>query len=721
MKGWVRAIAATIIGVAGAVASTAWAAGSTGWSIPGKKAPELEQPDVTVRLIAEREALIPQADNRLAVVINQQNGWHTYWTMPGDAGFPTRFTFNLPEKLSATEPEVPYPERLDTMGIISFAFNGETVFPFRVSVPRDVPMGAKAKITLEADYLACKDVCVPGHASTSIELPYAVKADASSDAALLKRGEMLIPEKTRALKTEATVDGTKLEIKIPSGEVAIHHALSFFPLEANQIVLANAPRLARTKDGSSALYLTLTKEFAVSTPKALRGVLVADGGPLEKGGWAVETTLPLSAGTVIAPLAENEPDVIDGSHAASLTALTAIGFAFFGGLILNLMPCVFPVLSLKILHLLESGRRGEPMLGHGLATTAGVLVTMLSIAGVLILLRNAGMALGWGFYLQSSWVVAALLLLFVAISLNLLGLYEFTLGTQLGNLSAARPMAGSKLHSFLSGVLAVVVASPCTAPFMGAALGYALTRPSLEALGIFAALGIGMSLPWLLLCLFPSWSKWLPKPGAWMNTFRRVMAIPMLAAALWLVWVLNQQLNLKGLLVLALAVLALGLSLWLIGRAQWGKSSSRILAASLSILAVGAVASVGMGLYERNASAQAHGTWQPWSESAVEAALTKGQPVFVDFTAAWCITCQANKAAALNRDAVQEALNRYGYARFVGDWTNYDPQITKELERFHRSGVPLYLVYRPNGQVTVLPELLTPGIVLEALEANAKP
>ena len=336
---------------------------------------------------------------------------------------------------------------------------------------------------------------------------------------------------------------------------------------------------------------------------------------------------------------------------------------------------------------------------------------MLILSGALLLLRSFGLALGWGFQLQSPWVVCALLFLFVGITLNLLGIYEFTFGSQL-SFGGNRPRS-SRLNSFFTGILAVIVASPCTAPFMGAALGFALTLPAAEATGIFLALGLGMALPWLALCLFPSWTKCLPKPGAWMNVFRRMMAIPMLGAALWLAWVLMQQLSSVGLGIALLGVLIVVALCVLVGRQQWGKGRHGLLIGVTSVASIAVVALIGSGLFATQSTHQNEGSWQVWSPEAVQVALNKRQPVFIDFTAAWCITCQANKVAALNRAEVQAKFDELGYVRFEGDWTNYDERITKELERFKRSGVPLYLIYRPDGDVVVLPELLTPSSVGE--------
>ena len=366
-------------------------------------------------------------------------------------------------------------------------------------------------------------------------------------------------------------------------------------------------------------------------------------------------------------------------------------------------------------QLIEGYRRGERLLPHGIAFTGGVLVTMGVLAGALLALRGVGMALGWGFQLQSPWVVSLLLVLFVAITINLLGVFEFTAASHLADTRVARsaPRTGAA-SSFFTGILAVIVASPCTAPFMGAALGYAVTQPAVEAIAVFLSLGLGMALPWLLLCIFPGWSRMLPRPGAWMDVFRKVMAIPMALAVVWLGWVLSKQVSLNGMLLMLAGCGSAAIALWLLGREQWGRGRNRVLMGVTSFLA----AVIATGEFDRAATAQGRGVWQPWSEEAVRASLAEGRPVFVDFTAAWCVTCQANKVAALDRDEVQTAFRDGNVTLLMGDWTNRDPAITDILSRFGRSGVPLYLLYRPDGTVQVLPELLTPGIVLDAVKGG---
>lgn len=681
-----------------------------------------EKAHVEVSLAAAQDALTPQAQNQLAVVFRHEAGWHTYWTNPGDAGLPPEFTFTLPEGFAATAPQFPLPEKILTGGLTSFGYEGETLFPFRVEIPRSAGTTGSAVIRLHVEYLACKDMCVPGSADASIRLPLRVSASPSADAAAIDAALKAIPEKAGPEGLSAVSDGKRLRIDVAASGL-VKRSLDFIPASQSVMKYSDPAVFEKHEDGSASLYFTaadrFAKEWAKAPAKALSGLLIADGGP-KAGGWAVETSFPLAAGEVGAPAVQPgaAAAAIAESGGVSFSTWTALAFAFVGGLILNLMPCVFPVLSLKLLQLVGGAQKGEKLLSHGIAFTGGVLVTMGVLSGILMALRGAGSALGWGFQLQEPWVVGVLILLFAAITLNLLGLYEFTAGSGIANATAVKkgPKAGV-LNSFMTGILAVVVASPCTAPFMGAALGFALTQPAVEAIFVFLSLGLGMAMPWLLLCVFPSWAKRLPKPGPWMSVFRKVMAIPMACAVLWLGWVLSKQVNFYGMLLVVTAIAAAAVFLWLLGREQWGRGRNRVLMGAMGVVAVAAIAAAGSGTFARTSAADGYDDgWQPWSEAAVAQALAAGKPVFVDFTAAWCVTCQANKLAALDRGEVIDAFEKNGYVRLMGDWTNRSADIAEVLARFGRSGVPLYLIYRPDGRVEVLPELLTPGVVIEALE-----
>lgn len=709
VKTWFAAAAALFAAAVSAAPEGGWLS-----ALDNKQADQSAAgPQVSVELVAEKTGLEPQANNRLAVVINHEPGWHTYWRMPGDAGLPTRFNFTAPAELKLTEPRFPLPEALITQGMVSYGYSDQAVFPFEVEVPR-FPTGRNADIRVHVEFLACKDMCIPGEADASIRLPYTVAPKPSENAALIENALPLIPEAADIDGLTAVYESDRLHIKLPATSVKVEKSLQFFPLAEDTTVLSAEPIFRHADDNSAELFLTLQPDFAANPRETIDGLLVADGGPA-KGGWAVETVMPLRAGSVaeIKPLIKLETP----AAALSFSTLTALAFAFLGGLILNLMPCVFPILSLKLLQLVEGYRRGEKLFAHGVAFTGGVLLTMGVLSGLLLALRGVGMALGWGFQLQSAWVVALLVILFVAITLNLCGVFEFTAASHLADTRVARnaPKTGV-MSSFFTGVLAVVVASPCTAPFMGAALGYAVTQPAIEALAVFLSLGFGMALPWLLLCLFPAWSKWLPKPGVWMDWFRKIMAIPMGLAVIWLVWVLSKQITINGLLLMAAACGATAVFLWLLGREQWGRGRNRPLMAVMAVITIGVIGVTASGQFDRPNAVETKGNWAPWSEAAVKASLAEGKPVFIDFTAAWCVTCQANKFAALNRNEVQARFKAKQYTLLVGDWTNRDPAITEVLAAFGRSGVPLYLIYRPDGSVEVLPELLTPGIVTDAID-----
>ena len=403
-----------------------------------------------------------------------------------------------------------------------------------------------------------------------------------------------------------------------------------------------------------------------------------------------------------------------------MSLVAALGAAFLGGLILNLMPCVFPVLSLKLIGLAQHRTHSGPMAAHGAAFAAGVVLSFVLLAALLIGLQQAGSALGWGFQLQTPWVVAALTVLFFAIGLNLLGVFEFTFGTSVANMRAADELAHKSdwRGSFGTGVLAVIVASPCTAPFMGAALGYAITQPAFVALSVFAALGVGMAAPYVLLTLFPALLAKLPRPGRWMELFKQFMAFPMFATCVWLLWVLAQQVDAGG-VALALGLLvAVGFTLWALGLSQRGTRVFRWVAAGGGVLA--ALTFTPIATSEALAPGAARSTadagWIDYSTEKLAQLRAEGKPVFVDFTAAWCVTCQVNKRVALRADGVKARFATDNIVLMRADWTNRDERITQALAQFGRNGVPLYVLYDRKGEPAVLPELLTEGIVLAALD-----
>lgn len=686
---------------------------------------------VTVDIVANRTAGTPRADYRVAVRLRHEPGWHTYWRFAGDTGYAPEVEWRLPRRWSAEPLGWPLPQKHKTGTLTNFVYSGEVLLPYKLDIPWGTPYGTSGTIKAKVEWLACKDVCIPGEAEVSFRVPVDVASKPSEHARLFDDARRSIPEHVSTEHIAATLEGDRLQVDFAPLAGKIDRTIEFFPLSEGVVDFKDLDRMHVSDKGVS-LYLKMHKEWVeqhAGKPDAvLDGVFVADGGPL-KGGWAIHTTVPVKSGTVALPWVSVKPApkaapvaVSEPPPAEPLGQSTALLFAFLGGLILNLMPCVFPVLSLKILQLVDSTRRQGSLASHGIAFTAGILASMLALSCLLMVLRSLGWAIGWGFQLQTPWVVSVLALLFVSLALNLFGLFEFTAASHLADSRAVKslPTTGPA-GSFFTGVLAVIVASPCTAPFMGAALGYAILQSNAESIFIFLALGVGMALPWLLLTLVPAWTRFLPRPGAWMVTFKRIMALPMLAAALWLIWVLSRQVNFFGICTLLLAMGAVSAFLWALGREQYGRGQSKILKAVTALVSAGCVAVLAMGTFDRATAGNSNeGAWQAWSEEAVSAQIAKGHPVLIDFTAAWCVTCQFNKAAALRTDAVAAKMKDLGYVSFEADWTNRDARITKMLNKFGRTGVPLYLIYAPDGRVTVLPELLTEAVLLEALDKHAR-
>ena len=677
-------------------------------------------------LVAAADAVVPGQPLSVGLIIRHDPHWHTYWRIPGDSGLPTTIDWQLPAGFAAGPIEWPVPKRMPIGPLMNFGYEGELLLPVQVSVPSDVAVGQTVQLKARADWLICKEVCIPGGADLQLALPVKAAASPSRLAPLFASTRAQVPQPASLQAASATIDGGRIRLLFkPPAPV---RQLEFFPLEEARIEPA-AVQTQRAEADGTALYLTAAQPVAAEFSR-LKGVLVANGGPAaaERGGWAGEIDLPLAAGVVPPVAASASASPAAAGAAAPVTFWFALAGAFLGGLILNLMPCVFPVLSLKLLSLMQHQRADDQahlphasLRAHGGAFAAGVLLCFVLLAALLIALRAAGEQLGWGFQLQTPWVIAALTLLFFLIGLNLLGAFEFSFGGALASSDAARRLRGDRLSgSFATGVLAVVVAAPCTAPFMGAALGYAVTQPAPVALAVFAMLGIGMAAPYVALTWMPALLKRLPRPGVWMLRFKQVMAFPMFATCVWLLWVLAQQVGIDAVaLVLGGLVLA-ALAAWALGLAQAGAKRWRWVALAVAPVALYGVFGMTMpgsapppGESARGASAAG---WQPWSRAAQEAKVASGAPVFIDFTAAWCVTCQANKRLVLASDAVRAAFEQRGVTLLRADWTNRDDEITRELARFNRNGVPLYVLYGRDGATQVLPELLSERIVLDALD-----
>jgi thiol:disulfide interchange protein DsbD len=705
---------------------------------------------VEVELVAERAAVIPGGRIELALRIRHDPHWHTYWRNPGDSGLATRIEPHGPPGTRFGAIRWPAPERLWVGPLANYGYEGEIVLPFTAEVPSGLA-GPRARFEAQAQWLVCKDVCIPGEARLAIELPLASAGGdpaRSSAAALFDAAARRTPDASAPLAAAAHRDGATLSLSFaaPPGAASVARA-EFFPYDEG-VIAAPAPQpLSRTEQGWR---LDLAIADGATVPDRLAGLLVADARALELN--AALASGPAPPGTPVSvaaqPAGQSRPGgaLLAGRPSASVadaarppgaglappvdaSLALALLFGAIGGAILNLMPCVFPVIGLKVLGFAEAAADGRGAaramrVGAG-AFACGVLVSFWLLAGLMLALRAAGESVGWGFQLQSPGFVAAMALLFVAVALNFSGVFEFGVAmTRLGGVGGASPWG-----AFGAGVLAVLVATPCTAPFMGSALGFTLSQPPAWTLAVFTAIGLGMALPYLLLGLFPGWVRRLPRPGRWMQTLRQLLAFPMYATAAWLAWVLVQQAGADALLRLLLAAVVLGAAAWAWG--LWANGAPRRLGRAASAVAAAALVIGGLLAPVRPAPPQAGtsaGTtlsaqgaqgavaWEPWSERRVEQAIAEARPVFVDFTAAWCVSCQANKKLVLEREAVVEAMHARGVVALRADWTQRDPAITAALARHGRNGVPLYLAYRPGSrEPAVLPELLTVGIVLDAL------
>ena len=646
---------------------------------------------VEAQLVAERTAVEPGKSVTVALRLKTIPGWHTYWRNPGDSGQPTSIRWTLPAGYAAGPIQWPAPEKLPIGPLANYGYEGEVFLLTDIAAPAGAK--ANAAIAAHARWLVCNpERCIPEEGDFSLGLGKGPGRDGPYAAQIRFTRELLPQPAGAGWKLSATRRGGAVELAIAGPAGFSPTGLQFFPYDEGKVQPAPAQRLS-SGNGLTTLALPVAAQ-PVGTFDRVSGILVAPGQP------PVEVDVPVAAGAAPA--------------GAQLGLAAALGFALVGGLILNLMPCVLPVLSIKVLGFAR-GHSHAAMRAHGLLYGAGVVGSFVALAGLLIAFQSAGHAVGWGFQLQSPAFVAIVALLFFALALNLSGVYEF--GALVPASIAAAHVGGPRADAFFTGVLAVVVASPCTSPFMGAALGYALGESALHAFAVFAALGVGMAAPYVLLAFRPQWLKHIPKPGAWMAHLKQFLAFPLYATVIWLAWVLGVQSGLEAVVWLLGALLVLGAAGWLAGMAtprRWVQRAGAIaLAAAAIALAIPGPQAAA------NKAAAAEG-WAPWSEARVAALQREGRPVFVDFTAAWCVTCQLNKQLVLGRAEIQDAFRAHGVTLLRADWTRQDPAITRALAALGRNGVPVYAYYRPGQGPELLPEILTRDAVLAALAASTR-
>lgn len=682
----------------------------------------VQRPHIEAELIAEQSSLRAGEPVTVALRLKMEKRWHTYWKNSGDSGLPTKITWTLPQGFSAGPIQWPAPRRINVGPLTNFGYEGEIFLLTDIQVPAGLAAGTAVPITAKADWLVCEEICIPGDATFSFMLPVGNEPAAADPnwAKAIERTRQQLPRPLEGWNLDAYLRGDDLVLRLSSGQARVPriHNLTLFPDQDGWIENASPQRMFRTASGYE---LRVASAATIrSKSGALTGLVVAEPG-LAQGVAAAVVEVPVESASALADEILEQPALSPFAH---LGLLAALGLALLGGVILNLMPCVFPVVSIKVLSFVEQAR-GNPakLRAHGLAFAAGVLVSFWVVAGILLALRAQGEALGWGYQLQSPPVIAALALLFFVLALNLSGLFQ--VGSSLQSLAGKLRLRNDYADSALSGLLATLVATPCTAPFMGSALGFALTQPAVEAMLVFSALALGMSSPYLLLCFWPALIRRIPRPGRWMETLKQVLAFPLFLTVVWLAWVLGKQAGVDAVARLLAGLTLVAAALWMVGR--WRASTETGKRAAIAIAFVLAVAGC-VFAWPGNKTAEAvaeevSGPWKRWSPDALASARAEGRAVFVDFTAAWCVTCQVNKRLVLESDALQARFEERNVVRLRADWTNQDAQITAALRDLGRIGVPVYAVYAAGskGAPTLLPELLTQERVLRAIDEAAPP
>ncbi len=655
---------------------------------------------VIASIVSSHDSVAPGQDFYIALRTELDEGWHTYWRNPGDSGEPVQIAWDLPNGVTAGEISWPLPRPIPTGPIVNYGFEGTPLFPVKFTLSPDVKTGSDITITSNFYYLVCADICIPEQGSVSLTLTAGQPIEDALWSAAIQSALEESP-KRGDVRGAIQKSGDVVDISftnLPEGDFS---GAYFFPYQQGVLGHSNPQSVTR---GAKGLRLSTVPEYLwdSATPEVFKGVLTYENGGQLSG---VNVALAVGESLDIGPTAMPKSSVAGG------TLWTAIFGALIGGLILNLMPCVFPVISIKALSIAKTAHGERRVIRReAWLYTAGVMATFLVLTGVLLALKAGGAEIGWGFQLQSPKVVAALAVLLFVIGLNLLGVFEF--GSGLQNTGQALTQKSGAAGSFFTGALAVIVATPCTAPMMAGAVGYALAAPAAVTLAVFMSLAIGFALPFLLIAYVPGVLSKLPKPGPWMARFKEALSFPMFAAAIWLVWVLNLQAGEDGLLVVLSAMLAVAIAIWCFKHGRlFGKAVGALaaIAALMMPLSLSAGAAAG-DVVAAELKAEA------WSPARVQQLQSEGRPIFVDFTAAWCVTCKVNEKLVLNTAKVQSLFEDTNTAFLVADWTNKDDVIAAELAKYGRAGVPLYLVYSNNSvSPAILPQTLSYNVIKAAI------
>jgi thiol:disulfide interchange protein DsbD len=670
---------------------------------------------VKAELLADASAIVPGKPFTIGLLLRMAPRWHTYWAFSGDAGLPTELKWKLPSGWRVGEIQWPIPlKTIDPGDIETYGYENEVLLMQEITPPQKID-NPSTKLSAEANWLVCEKICIPGSATPQLELPVSTTSQ-PANSELFARYRHLLPQNwpgSNVASANWSRIGRDLRLKITSETLANYPALDFFPLPGQGVVVGHPTIESRNRNEVT---FRIPIESSEKNLSSIPGLIVFSQQPNgeDRAAWQISAAPTISA----------------ASAAPARGIFTFLLFGFLGGIILNLMPCVLPVISLKIFGFIQqAGQSRRKVLRSGIAFAVGIFAWFVGLALLLIVLKGAGRDVTWGgLQFTNPYFVLALSVIVLVFALNLFGVFEISLpqGLTRGLLSTTERR--NDLGSFLQGVFATVLATPCTAPFLGTALGFAFSQSPAVILAMFVAIAAGMSAPYLLLSAQPAWLRFLPKPGPWMLHVKQFMGFLLLATLLFLLYVLGAQRGLEGAIWASCFLLVISLACWMKGAFVLPTSStakrSVVLVLMLVLVLGGGTYFVGGKFRSTNvalADSRLRGDWQAFTPERLQAELEQGHSVFVDFTAAWCLTCKFNEANVLESAEVREAFQRYATVKLKADWTNGDPAITKLLQKFGRPGVPLYVLYPgKNEEPIVFPEVLTKGMVLEKLQTAAR-
>jgi thiol:disulfide interchange protein DsbD len=670
---------------------------------------------VRPQLLADTNAIVPGKPFTVGLLLRMAPGWHTYWKFSGDAGLPTELKWKLPPGWKIGEMQWPIPlKTVDPGDIETYGYENEILLMQEITPPSKLD-DSSVKLSTEASWLVCEKICIPGGATLQLDLPVASKSE-PANTEVFARYRRLLPQNLpgpNGARADWSRAGSDLRLKITSDSLAKFPAVDFFPLPEQETIVGH-PSVQSRNNNETVFRIPL--ESAPKDLSSMAGLLVFGQQPNgeDRAAWQITSAPAVSA---------TQPPPARGIFKFLL-------FGFLGGLILNLMPCVLPVISLKIFGFVQqAGQSRQKILRSVIAFTAGIFAWFIALAVLLIALKGAGRDVTWGgFQFTNPYFVLVLNVIVLVFALNLFGVFEISLPQSVTRGLLSTSDRKDLLGSFFQGVFATVLATPCTAPFLGTALGFAFTQSAAIILVMFVAVAAGMSAPYLLLSAQPAWLRFLPRPGPWMVHVKQFMGFLLLATLLFLLYVLGAQRGLEGAIWASCFLLVISVGCWMKGAFVVPTATvvkrGVVLVLMLVLILGGGIYFIGDKFQSTklaSADSQIHGDWQPFTPERLQSELEQGRTVFVDFTAAWCLTCKFNEASVLEAHDVREAFQRHGIVKMKADWTNGDPVITKLLQKFGRPGVPLYVLYpAKNEEPIVFPEVLTKGMVLEKLETVAR-